>query len=125
MSSKQLFLLVELYRGEELEEILDCAYTILKIMMKNRQPVSLVWWSELHQNHMVQKVDYEEQLEDAFRMLYYDPLYLNPGLGREMYRRVKGTEAQFLWVGPRSAGEGEAMMTYGKSTGVYYGQDLR
>ena len=123
LSSRQLFLLVELHDNElgQMEEILDCAAGIADEMLRNRVPFSMVWWSVRNQDLVTWKVDYREQLEEGFRRIYYEELYEEQTLGREMYRRIYGEEAQFLWIGNRGYGNGEALTEYGKNTGVYYG----
>lgn len=123
MSSRQLFLLLELHDNEAglLEEVLECTYGIAEQMLQYQLPLSLVWWSVKTQELLTWKVDYEEQLEDGFRMLYYESLYAEQTLGREMYQALRGSEAQFLWVGNRNFGMGDSMMDYGTGAGVFYG----
>lgn len=123
MSSKQLFLLIELHDNGNglLEEVFDCTYGIVKFMHQNQLPVSLVWWSQKMQELMIWKADVPEQLEEGFRMMFYEELYEEQTLGREMLQAIRGSEAQFLWVGDRAFGNGEAFMEYGIQAGVYYG----
>lgn len=123
MSSKQLFLLMELHDNDSglLEEVLDCSYGIAQLMLQNRMPLSLAWWSKNTQELIIWKVDYQEQLEEGFRMLYYESIYEEQSIGKEMFQTVRGSEAQFLWVGDRSVGIGDSFMDYGESAGVFYG----
>lgn len=123
MSSRQLFLLMELHDNENglMEEILDCGYGIVRFMLQHQFPVSLIWWSEKNQELMTYKVDYEEQLEEGFRMIYYESLYADQMLGKEMFQAVRGSETQFLWIGNRNFGSGESLLDYGLSAGVFYG----
>lgn len=123
MSSKQLFLLLELHDNEEglLEEVLDCTYGIACLMLQNQVPLSLVWWSANTHELVFWKADYPEQLEEGFRMLYYEKIYAEQTLGREMFHTLRGEETQFLWVGNRNFGNGESFMDYGNYTGVFYG----
>lgn len=123
MSSRQLFLLIELHDNGNglLEEVFDCTYGIVKFMHQNQLPVSLVWWSQKMQELMIWKADIPEQLEEGFRMMFYEELYDEQTLGREMLQAIRGSEAQFLWIGDRAFGSGEAFMEYGIQTGVYYG----
>ena len=123
MSSRQLFLLMELHDNESglLEEVLDCSYGISRLMIKNQIPLSLVWWSKNTQELIIWKVDYEEQLDEGFQMLYYESIYEEQTLGKEMFHTLRGSEAQFLWVGNRNFGVGESFMDYGNSAGVFYG----
>lgn len=67
LSSRQLFLLVELHDNElgQMEEILDCAAGIADEMLRNRVPFSMVWWSVRNQDLVTWKVDYREQLEEG------------------------------------------------------------
>ncbi len=123
LSSRQLFLMLELHDNEGglLEEILDCTYGICWFMLQNQIPLSLCWWSQNTQELIVWKVDYTDMLEEGFRMLFYESLYSEQTLGREMFGAVRGNEAQFLWIGNRSFGLGEPLMEYGRNTGVFYG----
>lgn len=123
MSSRQLFLLIELHDNGNglLEEVFDCAYGIVKLMHQNQLPVSMVWWSKKTHELMIWKTDYPEQLEEGFRMMFYEELYEEQTLGRDMLQAIRGNEVQFLWVGDREFGTGEAFMDYGIQTGVYYG----
>lgn len=123
MSSRQLFLVLELHDNEEglLEEILDCTYGIALLMLKNQLPLSLVWWSVTQQELVTWKVDYEEQLEEGFRMIYYEQLYSEQTLGKEMFQMLRGSDSQFLWVGNRNFGIGDSLMEYGTGAGVFYG----
>lgn len=123
MSSRQLFLVLELHNNEEglLEEILDCTYGIALLMLKNQLPLSLVWWSVAMQELVIWKVDYAEQLEEGFRMMYYEQLYDEQTLGKEMFQMLRGSESQFLWVGNRHYGVGDSLMDYGTGAGVFYG----
>lgn len=123
MSSRQLFLVLELHDNEEglLEEILDCTYGIALLMLKHQLPLSLVWWSVDQQEIVIWKVDYEEQLEEGFRMMYYDKLYDEQTLGKEMFQMLRGSDTQFLWVGNRNFGVGDSLMEYGTGAGVFYG----
>ncbi len=123
MSSRQLFLLIELHDNGNglLEEVFDCAYGIVKLMHQNQLPVSMVWWSKKTHELMIWKTDYPEQLEEGFRMMFYEELYEEQTLGRDMLQAIRGNEVQFLWVGDREFGTGESFMDYGIQTGVYYG----
>lgn len=123
LSSRQLFLMLELHDNDmgQMEEVLDCTAGITDELLKNRVPFSLVWWSVKTGELISWKVDYREQLEEGFRRIYYEDLYEEQALGREMYRRVYGEEAQFLWIGNRNHGNGEALTEYGRNTGVFYG----
>lgn len=123
MSSKQLFLLIELHDNGNglLEEVFDCTYGIVKFMHQNHLPVSLVWWSKKMQELMIWKADTAEQLDEGFRMMFYEELYEENTLGREMLQAIRGNEIQFLWVGDRNSGTGEAFMDFGIQAGVYYG----
>lgn len=123
MSSRQLFLLLELHDNENglMEEVLECTYGIAKLMLQYQIPFSLVWWSVRTRELITWKIDYDEQLEEGFHMLYYENLYPEQTLGKEMYQTIHGSEAQFLWVGNRNFGTGDSMMDYGKGAGVFYG----
>lgn len=123
LSSRQLFLMVELHDNDmgQLEEVLDCTAGIADELLKSQIPFSLVWWSAGKRELISWKVDYREQLEEGFRRIYYEELYEEQTLGRDMYRRVYGEEAQFLWIGNRNLGTGEALTEYGRNTGVFYG----
>lgn len=123
MSSRQLFLVLELHDNGEglLEEILDCTYGIGLLMLQQQLPLSLVWWSLKNQELVTWKVDYAEQLEEGFRMMYYETLYSEQTLGKEMFQMLRGSEAQFLWIGNRNFGVGDSLMDYGTSAGVFYG----
>lgn len=123
MSSRQLFLVLELHDNGDnlLEEILDCTYGIALLMLQNQLPLSLVWWSADTQELVFWKVDYEAQLEEGFRMMYYDKLYDEQTLGKEMFQMLRGSESQFLWVGNRNFGVGDSLMDYGTGAGVFYG----
>lgn len=123
MSSRQLFLLLELHDNENglMEEVLECTYGIAKLMLQYQLPLSLVWWSTRTQELVTWKVDYAEQLAEGYRMIYYEELYPQQILGKEMYQTIRGSEAQFLWVGNRNFGTGDPIMEYGKSAGVFYG----
>ena len=125
MSSRQLFIMLELHDNEDglLEEILDCTYGMCLFMLQNQVPVSIGWWSQNIQELMIVKVDYEELLEEGFRMMFFESLYESQTLGREMFTAGRG-EMQFLWVGNRNFGEGEAILEYGKNAGVLYGIPL-
>ena len=123
MSSRQLFILMELHDNSEglMEEILDCVYGMCRFMIRNQIPVSICWWSVTNNDLMVWKVDYEDLLEEGFRMLFYDMMYEEQTLGRDMYLAARGEEAQFLWVGNRNYGAGEPIMECGTQAGVFYG----
>ena len=123
MSSRQLFLLPELHDNEQglMEEIFDCTYGILHLMLESQIPVTLVWWSTQSDELVLWKVEQEEQLQEGFRMIYYEKMYEDPTLGRDQMRILNGEEAQFLWVGDRASGIGEPLMEYGAWTGAYYG----
>lgn len=123
MSSKQLFILMELHDNYDgmLEEVLDCAYGIALLMLQNRIPFSICWWSTEVQELKIWKADYEEALEEGFRMLFYERVYKEQTLGRDMMSTVRGDEQQFLWIGNRDYGIGEALMEHGKYAGVFYG----
>lgn len=123
MSSKQLFLLLELHDNENglMEEVLDCAYGIALLMLRNQLPVSLVWWSKKNQELVTWKVDYAEQLEEGFRMLFYEVLYSEQTVGKDMFQTIYGSESQFLWIGNRNFGVGDSLMDYGINAGVFYG----
>ena len=73
------------------------------------------------QELMIWKADTTEQLDEGFRMMFYEELYEEHTLGREMLQAVRGNEIQFLWVGDRNSGTGEAFMDFGIQAGVYYG----
>lgn len=123
MSSRQLFIIIELHDNAEglMEEILDCTYGICRFMIRNQVPVSICWWSVANQDLITWKVDYEDLLEEGFRMVFYDRIYEEQTLGRDMYRSAHGEEAQFLWIGNRNYGTGEPITEYGTQTGVFYG----
>lgn len=123
MSSRQLFLVLELHDNAEglLEEILDCTYGIAMLMLKQQLPLSLVWWSVAMEELVTWKVDDKEQLEEGFRMMYYEQLYGEQTLAKEMFQMIRGSEFQFLWVGNRNFGAGDSLMDYGTGAGVFYG----
>lgn len=122
MSSRQLFLLPELYDEQgSMEEILECTHGICLLMLHHQLPVTLLWWSQKTQELVSWKVDHLEHLEEGFRMLYYESLYQEPALGRTMAQTILRSGHQFLWVGSRKNGVGAAIAEYGTVTGVYYG----
>lgn len=123
MSSRQLFIVLELHEDGDglLEEILDTVYGISLLMIQNQIPLSLCWWSQNTQELMIYKVDYETMLEETFRLLFFESIYEEQVLGREMFAAVRGEEAQFLWIGNRNFGVGDALMECGKHAGVFYG----
>ncbi len=123
MSSRQLFLMLELHDNENglLEDILDCTYGICRFMLDNQIPLSMCWWSQNTQELMIWKVDDISMLEEGFRMLFFEKLYQEQTLGRDMFAAVRGAEQQFLWIGNRNFGMGEPLMEYGKDAGVFYG----
>jgi hypothetical protein len=53
--------------------------------------------------------------------LFFESIYEEQVLGREMFAAVRGEEAQFLWIGNRNFGVGDALMECGRHAGVFYG----
>lgn len=123
MSSRQMFLMLELHDngGDLLEEILDCTYGMCRFLIQNQVPLSICWWSQNTQELMVWRVDYADMLEEGFRMMFFESLYQEQTLGREMFEAGRGSETQFLWIGNRNFGLGEPLMEYGRNAGVFYG----
>lgn len=125
MSSRQLFLLLELHENGQgqMEEVLECTYGICLLMLHHQLPVTLIWWSQRTQELVQWKVDYREHLAEGFRMIYYESLYPETTLGRTMAQAILKSGHQFLWVGSKEHGVGDAIAEYGTTVGVYYGNN--
>lgn len=77
MSDRQLVILPELCGrdAELLNMILVSTYSIIRQLISDKTTVRLMYWSAVRYEYEDMRIDYKEELDDAFAKMFYEKTY--------------------------------------------------
>lgn len=109
MSDKQLVVLPELCNANshDLNVILVTTYSLIYSLIKDKFNVRLMYWSKNRYEYEDVRIDYVEDLEDAFGRLFYEECYQDMGEAASHMPLVHPEMKSYLHI---SASAGTAMM---------------
>lgn len=77
MSDQQLVIVPELYGKEEaaLNMVVSATYTIISELISDKTSVRLIYWCKNRFDYECVRIDYKDQLDEAFARMFYESTY--------------------------------------------------
>lgn len=90
MSDKQLVILPELCGGDRvlLEKVIVTAYSIIVNLIKDKTTVRLMYWSSARYEYEDVRLDYVEDINEAFAKMFYEETYMGYNDGAALMASV-------------------------------------
>lgn len=102
LSDRQLVIVPELWSGslQMLDLILASTYTIIHTFLQDKTTVRLIYWSEKRFEYENIRIDYVEDINRAFIMMFYEKLYANPNGAAEHMAGVFPEIHSYMHIAP-------------------------